>query len=261
MWQLLLGGSASLPPLDHDTTYAGTDTKHAAALNSRTPLPVVGGFTQNEGMALGASLTAIYDSVTLKPRKVQPSEHVCIHGEFLNNGAPLLPHACCLHMLKAQCDGGSGLQNMRLNVIQHPETVFDAALSLPYGPQASHVALPIKVRVPQPAILQKAVRCNPVRMFPWVVHICPWLSDTLRFQTHIAAANTLLPMPLMMSANIAPTTAASLRHVAMSSTMLCCYATMLPSLLQSMSLHACTQAHTRRRRRRGHRLCTLGSKR
>jgi hypothetical protein len=55
-------------------------------LNTLTPLPVVGGVTQDEGNALGAALTVVYDEAACKWHKVQPSEHEHVRGAFIGNG-------------------------------------------------------------------------------------------------------------------------------------------------------------------------------
>lgn len=71
-------------------------------LNMLTPLPVVGGVTQDEGSALGASLTVLYDDKTCTRHKVQPSEHEHVAGVFLENGVTtcsLIPECCAVSIL------------------------------------------------------------------------------------------------------------------------------------------------------------------
>jgi hypothetical protein len=60
---------------------AGTDDGHARAIHKRMPLPVIGGFTQDEGVALGAFVTSG------KGRKCLPNLDEQVHGLLLENGA------------------------------------------------------------------------------------------------------------------------------------------------------------------------------
>lgn len=63
---------------------AGTGEEHAAKMCARMPLPVIGGFTQDEGIALGAMLSSGRGKAFLNLNE-------SIHGFLLDNGVLLLP--------------------------------------------------------------------------------------------------------------------------------------------------------------------------
>ena len=65
--------------------HAGTGEEHAAEMCARMPLPVIGGFTQDEGIALGAMLSSGRGNTFLNLNE-------SIHGFLLDNGVLL----CCL---------------------------------------------------------------------------------------------------------------------------------------------------------------------
>ena len=58
--------------------HAGTGDEHAAKTCARMPLPVIGGFTQEEGIALGAMLSS-HGNIFLNLNE-------SIHGFLLDNG-------------------------------------------------------------------------------------------------------------------------------------------------------------------------------
>ena len=59
--------------------HAGTGEEHAAEMCARMPLPVIGGFTQDEGIALGAMLSSGRGNTFLNLNE-------SIHGFLLDNG-------------------------------------------------------------------------------------------------------------------------------------------------------------------------------
>jgi hypothetical protein len=69
---------------------AGTGEEHAAKLCKKMPLPVIGGFTQDEGIALGAMLSSGTGKAYLNLNE-------SIHGFLLDNGV-LRCAALCFHL-------------------------------------------------------------------------------------------------------------------------------------------------------------------
>lgn len=244
------------------------------------------------------------DEVTLQSQKVQPSEHVCMYGECINNGEPLHPPCghlhqpcCCMSTRNTPMVVERGtrctisctiprlhLMLLRIMAIQSTSIMLSYSVYserattcdlekrhlvqcsvyvfmwgwCAFPPVCAHIFVqPTSSRPPRvtgiPLIDAKMASqaCSDQR--------CMWFHKRQHCQQIfveccITAASALLPMSEMMPATV---------HLPWQLLSSCSHAldhaTLLPFMPPSL-LHACMQAHTRRRQRRGHRQCTLGSR-
>lgn len=161
MWPRL---TASTRVLSDIATCAGTCDKHAASVCMRMPLPVIGGFTQDEGVALGAMLSSGQGRHSLNLNE-------SIHGFLLANGAPCIirryqialqfMHAFCeCVMLIASLDGppawsdSSGAAVVALDTaLKSPQGVPPVQCASKYlcwmAPQRRHFSIGVKHCVEQ----------------------------------------------------------------------------------------------------------------
>lgn len=92
---------------------AGTDVEHAQHIHNAMKLPVIGGFTQAEGVALGAFVTSGDKGAAT------PNLDLGIHGLILGDGAPpppaALPHNACQSLAVLQSCWSPGLASHGLS--------------------------------------------------------------------------------------------------------------------------------------------------